>query len=63
MHAQATRTYAGGVGYRTEHLSVDLGANYITSHSNYYPYSDTFANQIREERNTLRTLLTIAIRP
>lgn len=62
MHTQATRTYAGGVGYRTEHLSVDLGANYIESHYNYYPYK-TFANVIREDRNTLRTMVTIAIRP
>lgn len=63
MHAQATRTYAGGVGYRTEHLSVDLGANYIESHYNYYPYDMAFANVIREDRNTLRTMVTIAIRP
>ncbi len=63
MHAQATRTYAGGLGYRTDHLSVDLGANYIESHSNHFPYDPAFAGLVREERNTLRTLLTIAIRP
>ncbi|MGV3637867.1 MAG: hypothetical protein ACO1NQ_09495 [Flavobacteriales bacterium] len=63
MHAQATRTYAGGVGYRTANLSVDLGANYIQRNANYYPYDPAFANVIREERNTLRTLLTIALRP
>jgi len=63
MHAQATRTYAGGIGYRTANLSVDLGANYIQRSANYYPYDPAFANVIREERNTLRTLLTIALRP
>lgn len=63
MHAQAMRTYAGGVGYRTDHLSVDLGANYIQRSANYYPYDPSIANVIREERNTVRTLLTIAIRP
>lgn len=61
LHAQATRTYAGGVGYRTANLSVDLGANYIQRSLNYYPYD--FAGIIREERNTVRTLVTIAIRP
>jgi hypothetical protein len=42
---------------------VDLGANYIESHSNHFPYDPAFAGLVREERNTLRTLLTIAIRP
>ena len=62
-HAQATRTYAAGIGYRTDHLSVDLGANYVQSYVNYYPYSPAIANVVREERNTTRTLLTIALRP
>lgn len=62
-HAQATRTYAAGIGYRTDHLSVDLGGNLVQGYANHHPYSPAFANAIREERGTMRTLLTIALRP
>lgn len=62
-HAQATRIYAAGIGYRTDHLSVDLGANYVQAYVNYFPYSPAIANAVREERNTVRSLLTIALRP
>lgn len=62
-HGQAQRVYAGGMGYRTQQLSVDLGANYVQRTSVQFPYDPAFADPIREQRNTLRTLLTIAIRP
>lgn len=62
-HGQAERVYAGGLGYRTRHLSVDLGANYIRRSSVQFPYDRGIADPIREERHTLRTLLTVALRP
>ncbi len=48
---------------RFNHLSVDLGGNLVQGYANHHPYSPAFANAIREERGTMRTLLTIALRP
>lgn len=62
-HGQAQRTYAGGLGYRTEHLGVDLGMNYVQRSLNYYQYDPSIVNVTQEERRTLRTLVTISLRP
>ena len=60
---QALKTYAAGLGYRGEHLSVDLGANYTTQRSNFYQYAPYLVNATTVERTGLSTFLTFAFRP
>lgn len=62
-HTISRRTIAGGVGYRTAHLSVDLGVTHLHQGNNNFPYDPAYANVIREERNTLRSMITVAVRP
>jgi hypothetical protein len=62
-HAQAMMTYAGGIGYRTDHFSLDLGFNYQSSGFKYYQYNPSLAEVTSEERGTFRSLVTVAFRP
>lgn len=61
--ADATHTYAGGFGYRSEHLSLDLGLNVINNGYKYYQYDPSFASITSEDRSTVRSLVTVAFRP
>lgn len=58
----AHKTYAGGLGYRTEHLSIDLGLNYVRSTSFQFLYDPALIEPTREDRDTFRALLTISFR-
>lgn len=62
-HGQAQRTYAGGVGYRTDHLGIDLGMNYVQSSTNYYQYDPALVATTNEVRSTVRSLVTVSLRP
>jgi len=62
-HAQAQRTYAGGVGYRSEHLGIDLGMNYVQGSTNYYQYDPALVSATNETRTTVRSLVTVSLRP
>ncbi|MEZ4739036.1 MAG: hypothetical protein R2818_06675 [Flavobacteriales bacterium] len=62
-HAAALKTYAAGLGYRTDRLSLDLGVNYQTNGYNYYQYDPMLVDVTRETRSTVRTLVTVAWRP
>jgi len=61
--AAAMQTYAGGFGYRSEHLSLDLGVNVINNGYKYYQYDPSFASLTTEDRSTVRSLVTVAFRP
>ena len=63
LHGQAQRTYAGGIGYRTDHLGIDLGLNYVESSTNYYQYDPALVDVTMEDRSTVRTLVTVSLRP
>ena len=62
-HADAMQTYAGGLGYRSEHVSVDLGINVIKNGLKYYQYDPYYASITSEDRSTVRSLITVAFRP
>ncbi len=62
-HGQALRTYAGGVGYRTDHVGVDLGVNYAQRTTSFFQYDPTLVNTTLEERTNMRTLVTVSMRP
>jgi len=62
-HADAMQTYAGGIGYRSEHLSLDLGVNVIKNGYEYFQYDPNFASVTSEDRSTVRSLVTVAFRP
>lgn len=62
-HGQALRTYAGGLGYRTDHVGVDLGVNYAERTTNFYQYDPTLVNTTVEQRSNIRTLVTVSLRP
>lgn len=62
-HGQALRTFAGGIGYRTDHLGVDLGLNYQERTTNYFQYDPTLASVTTEQRTSVRSLVTVSLRP
>lgn len=62
-HGQALRTYAGGLGYRTDHVGVDLGVNYADRTTNFYQYDPALVNTTVEGRSNIRTLVTVSLRP
>lgn len=62
-HGQALRTYAGGLGYRTDHVGVDLGVNYAERTTNFYQYDPAYVNTTIEQRSNIRTLVTVSLRP
>jgi hypothetical protein len=62
-HGQAQRTYAGGVGYRTDHIGIDLGLNMVTSSRSYFQYDPELVDATTEQRNSFRTMLTVSLRP
>jgi hypothetical protein len=59
----AQRTYAGGLGYRTDHVGVDLGLNMVTRSGQYYQYDPSLVEATTEERKSYRTMLTLSFRP
>lgn len=61
--ANARQTYAGGFGYRSEHLSIDLGVNVIKDQYKFYQYDPYYASITSEDRSTVRSLITVAFRP
>lgn len=62
-HAQSTKTYAGGIGYRTDHFGLDLAVNYIQGQSIYYQYDPSTVEATVEDRRTVRTMITMSFRP
>ncbi len=62
-HGEPQRTYAGGLGYRTDHVGVDLGLNLVTRSGNYYQYDPELVEAVTEERRSYRAMLTLSFRP
>lgn len=58
----ALKTYAGGLGYRTDHIGIDLGLNYFQGSTNYFLYDPSLVAPTREDRGTFRALVTISFR-
>ncbi len=62
-HGLAQKTYAGGIGYRTDHIGVELGLNYVQRGTNYFQYSSYLVDATREDRRSYRALVTVSFRP
>ncbi len=62
-HGSAYKRYTAGVGYRGEHVSVDVAAVYGTRDINYYQYDPNLVNKTSETLTDVRGMLTVAYRP
>lgn len=60
---QSRRTYAAGLGYRGEHLTIDFSATYSVQGVRYYPYDATLVEPISIDRSRVSTMVTVALRP
>lgn len=63
LHAGGQKTYAAGVGYRSEHITVDLGLNYLMQPLRFFQYSPELIDATTEQRTSYRSFLTVAFRP
>jgi hypothetical protein len=61
-HAQAMKTYAGGIGFRKTHFSVDLGLNYVSNSRVYFQYDPEVVEPTLETRRSYRAMLTFGFR-
>lgn len=59
----ALKNYAAGIGYRTDHLAVDLGMNHALQQSSTYPYYPDLVEATVEDRRSTRFILTVSLRP
>lgn len=59
----ATITYAGGIGYRTDHVAVDLGLNHVRGQHIYFQYDPEAVQATIEDRSISRALITVSFRP
>jgi len=57
------RTYAGGLGYRTDHVAVDLALNYVQGQMVYFQYDPAAVQATVEDRRHYRAMLTLSFRP
>ena len=55
--------YTAGIGYRTKHMSIDLGGVYGTRDIKYFPYNPALVNSVEERQTDTRGMLTVAFRP
>ncbi len=64
-HGQALKNYAVGIGYRTEHVGVDLGVNYNQRGTRYFTYGQSTLDiePVIADLRTYRTMLTVSFRP
>lgn len=62
-HGQAMKVYAAGLGYRTDHVGVELGLNYTQQQSNSFPYPPELVSPVREDLTSYRSFVTVSFRP
>jgi hypothetical protein len=62
-HGRPFRNYAAGIGYRTDHVGVDLAFNVNQRGVRYHPYYDPQVEPVTAELTTYRTFLTVSFRP
>lgn len=61
-HAQSMKTYAGGIGFRKTHFSVDLGLNYVDNSRVFFQYDPAVVEPTFESRRSYRAMLTFGFR-
>jgi hypothetical protein len=62
-HGQAMLTFAGGVGYRTDHFALDLGLNHVRRNTNYFQYTPGLVDATFEQQQAYRAMVTVSFRP
>lgn len=62
-HGRPTLLYSGGIGYRSEHVSVDLALQYQQGQRVFLPYAPEVVQPIAEDRRNYRAMVTVAFRP
>ncbi|MCW5900330.1 MAG: hypothetical protein KIT10_13770 [Flavobacteriales bacterium] len=60
---QALKVYAGGLGYRGDHLGIDLGLNYAQRGVEHFIYDPWTVDPASETRRGYHALLTVSLRP
>lgn len=56
------KNYAGGLGYRNDHVAVDFGMNLGLQDERYFPYSPFLVDPTVINRRDLRFLVTFSLR-
>lgn len=59
----AYKRFTGGIGFRTEHVSIDLAGVYGQRDAVYFPYDADLVEPVTETLTDTRGMLTIAFRP
>lgn len=59
----AYKRYTGGIGFRTDHVSIDLAGVYGTQDTYFFQYDPSLVAATSDRLNDTRGILTIAIRP
>lgn len=55
--------FTGGIGFRSEHISVDLAGVYGKRDTNYFQYDPGLADITQEQLTDTRGLITVTFRP
>ncbi|MEB2340806.1 MAG: hypothetical protein OZ932_02220 [Flavobacteriia bacterium] len=63
MHGTSYMRFTAGIGYRTEHLSLDLTGLYGTQDTKYFPYNPALVQAASLRTTDTRGMVTIAFRP
>lgn len=63
QRATGRRVFAGGIGYRGGHVTIDFAANYATQGLNHYSYDPDLVEPIAIDRTRVSTMVTVAFRP
>jgi hypothetical protein len=62
-HGTSYMRYTAGVGFRTQHVSIDLTGIYGTRDTNYFQYDPALVDVTQARLTDTRGMLTLAYRP
>jgi hypothetical protein len=60
---RALKIFAGGVGYRSDHFSLELALNYAQRSNTYFMYAPWTVEPTTETRSAVQSFVTIGFRP
>jgi len=63
QHGEDLQILAGGLGYRKQRLSLDLGIQRYTRSNNFFAYQNDFVELSESTATSTRAVVTIAFRP
>lgn len=62
-HGTSYMRFTAGVGFRTQHVSIDLTGAYGTRDTNYFQYDQSLVQATAERLTDTRGMVTVAFRP